>query len=236
MIDFHSHILPEMDDGSRSLEMTRRMLRVEREQGVTDLVASPHFYAQHESPQQFLKRRENRLIRVKEMLKSEPWAQDMHIYAGAEVLYYPGMAGSSELDELCIEGTKTLLLEMPFMQWDGEHALEVRRIMEVRGIRIMLAHIERYVKYQKNKKIWNEILELPVLLQINADDMLTFGKRRICTKILRQRSRIVLGSDCHNLTKRPPQMKEGRTRIKKIAGGEEILERIDQFGEQVLGL
>lgn len=46
MIDFHTHILPGIDDGSRSVEMTMQMLNAETEQGVTGIVATPHFYAQ----------------------------------------------------------------------------------------------------------------------------------------------------------------------------------------------
>ena len=46
MIDFHSHILPEMDDGSKDAKMSLAMLQMEREQGVTEVVFTPHFYAQ----------------------------------------------------------------------------------------------------------------------------------------------------------------------------------------------
>ena len=45
MIDVHSHILPWIDDGSRSLEESMEMLRQEAEQGIQRVVATPHFYA-----------------------------------------------------------------------------------------------------------------------------------------------------------------------------------------------
>lgn len=53
MIDFHTHILPRMDDGSRRMAETQKMLKMEYDQGVRQVVASSHFYAQHEFPQFF---------------------------------------------------------------------------------------------------------------------------------------------------------------------------------------
>ena len=55
MIDFHSHILPEMDDGSKDVKMSLAMLQMEREQGVTEVVFTPHFYAQQDTVAHFLK-------------------------------------------------------------------------------------------------------------------------------------------------------------------------------------
>ena len=55
--DFHSHILPEIDDGSSSVEESLAMLQAERDQGIQSVVATPHFYAHHDSPERFLKRR-----------------------------------------------------------------------------------------------------------------------------------------------------------------------------------
>ena len=57
MIDFHTHILPKMDDGSKSTEESIAMLKMQAEQGIRWVVATPHFYAEPESPQDFLQRR-----------------------------------------------------------------------------------------------------------------------------------------------------------------------------------
>ncbi len=52
-IDFHTHILPGIDDGSRNVEMSLRMLAAQREQQVDEIVATPHFYAQKDSVEEF---------------------------------------------------------------------------------------------------------------------------------------------------------------------------------------
>ena len=59
IIDFHSHILPGIDDGSESVEQSIAMLRMEAEQGITHVVATPHFYPRHDTPQRFLQRRKD---------------------------------------------------------------------------------------------------------------------------------------------------------------------------------
>ena len=60
VIDFHSHILPGIDDGSKNVEESLQMLRMMAKQGITHVVATPHFYPQHDTPESFLKRRADR--------------------------------------------------------------------------------------------------------------------------------------------------------------------------------
>ena len=66
MIDFHTHILPKVDDGSRSLEQSLAMLNELKKQGVKKLVATPHFYANDESVESFLERRNRVYAELKE--------------------------------------------------------------------------------------------------------------------------------------------------------------------------
>ena len=57
MIDLHTHILPKMDDGASSSDLSLEMLRMEAEQGVDTVVLTPHFYREKEDPSSFLQRR-----------------------------------------------------------------------------------------------------------------------------------------------------------------------------------
>ena len=56
IIDFHSHILPGVDDGSQSVQESLAMLKMEAEQGIQHVIATPHFYPKHDSPEHFLER------------------------------------------------------------------------------------------------------------------------------------------------------------------------------------
>lgn len=233
MIDFHTHILPGMDDGSHSLEESREMLLAEYRQGVRELVLTPHYYASEEFPEQFLQRRRKSLDSVQEMLQQETWGREMRIHVGAEVYYFSGMGSSEALPQLCIEGTDVLLLEMPFRQWDMTVLADVLKVLRYQKLTVVLAHIDRYWKWQKNREAWDEILLLPLYVQMNADVFLSWGKKILGMRLLRDGSGILLGSDCHDLNRRPPNLTEAWDIIRRKAGSD-VLERISQTERQVL--
>mgnify|MGYP000111167060 CR=1 FL=1 len=114
MIDFHTHILPGVDDGSPNLDVTCGMLREEQEQQVGLVVATPHFYAQETGFDAFLLRRQEALSQVRAL--DGIGSALPQVVAGAEILYFPGIGRASRVRELAVAGTNTILLEMPFAQ------------------------------------------------------------------------------------------------------------------------
>lgn len=205
MIDFHCHILPGIDDGSRDSEMSLGMLRMEREQGVTEIVFTPHFYAQEDSVTHFLKKREHSVSRLKEAAeKSGEELLPMHL--GAEVYYFRDMGNASMIPDLCIDDTNTILLEMPFAQWEKNVYDDVTNLICRQGLKVVLAHIERYYKFQKDKSIWNAVMDLPLECQMNAGPFQDWKKRHKCMELLKQHEVVLLGSDAHNLTSRCPNL------------------------------
>ena len=111
MVDFHTHILPGMDDGSRDVEQSLAMLRMEREQGIETVVLTPHFYARQNAPARFLERRSQSFQKLSAALdESCP-----RLLLGAEVQYFDNMDRAEEIGSLCIGDTGVLLLEMPFL-------------------------------------------------------------------------------------------------------------------------
>ena len=123
MIDFHSHFLPRMDDGSRSVEESLEMLRVSLDQGVDVMAATPHFYAFREDPDSFLERRAAAFARLP--LEDAPHPK---LLLGAEVYYFDGMSNSESLRRLTLEGTRYILIEMPFSRWSDHMVDEVLRL------------------------------------------------------------------------------------------------------------
>ena len=124
MIDWHSHILPKLDDGSKNLDEALELLRILSEQGVNTVIATPHFYANDESLERFLERREESYKSLCEALPEN----SPKLLLGAEVCYYPGISRLDGLEKLCIEGTRLLLLEMPFEHWTEHTIREVREL------------------------------------------------------------------------------------------------------------
>lgn len=228
MIDFHSHILPQIDDGSSGVKESLEMLEELSLQGVDTVVATSHFYATQRSPQEFLARRE----RAFEQLKARLPENAPRILLGAEVLYFPGMSRMDELSTLCIEGTNILLLEMPFRPWSEHMIREVHDLARSGRYTLMMAHIERYYDDQP-VSVWDDLLGEGVLMQSNADCFLPFFAGRKALRLLREDRIHLLGTDCHNMTSRPPQMDEALRVIRRRLG-EEKLAQIDELGRELL--
>lgn len=202
MIDIHTHILPQIDDGSRSVIESEQMLEEIAGQGIETIIATPHFYAWDNTIEDFLYQRERAMRRLKKERRSEY----PRILMGAEVYYFDGMSRCADIKALCIEGSKMLLMEMPFDKWTRRMLREISELQLRHGIRVVLAHIERYLDIQKNKDVWEELLSMGVWMQCNAEFFISLRTRYKAKRMLRQGKIHLLGSDCHNMDTRRPCM------------------------------
>ena len=205
--DFHSHILPFMDDGSQSVDESLAMLRLLKSQGVDRVVATPHFYPKQEDPESFLRRREESVAMLRSAISFAgiDKSEIPEICIGAEVAYYNGMSLYKNLKSLCIEGTNVMLLEMPFYKWTDVVVGEVCRLRAELGIKVVLAHIDRYSNYADSSKLF-KLKTHRVMMQVNADPLLRFMSGRRVLKLLTSNMVSALGSDCHNMDERASNM------------------------------
>lgn len=230
MIDFHSHILPGIDDGSKDVEESLLLLDRLREQGVTTVVATPHFYANEQSVETFLRRRADAYDRLMARCTDD----SPQIRLGAEVLYYNGISRLHGLESLCIEGTRVLLLEMPFTRWSSTVVREVLEIANNMGVALVLAHIERYMRYQ-NADVFSELQRLGVLMQVNASYFAERLSRRAALRQLGSGQIHLLGSDCHGINNRPPRLGEATAAIRKKYG-DAILQDLNGYAQDLLSV
>lgn len=231
LTDFHSHILPGIDDGSSSVEESLKLLEIEAEQGIKRVVATPHFYANHDSPERFLERRENAKALLEKALENRIDMPKIEI--GAEVHFFRGISDSEFLPELTITNKRFILIEMPDSDWSESMYSELESIYYQRGITPIIAHMDRYISPFRTRKIPEKFSKMPVLVQANASFFLEGGlTSKLALKLLKEDKIQLLGSDCHNLTKRPPKLGLAAEVIRKKLG-EEYLERIENYGETV---
>ena len=228
MIDFHSHILPGIDDGSQSVEQTLQMLQAAHEQGVRNIVATPHFYADEMVPETFLENRQQAL----EQIGQENAAG---IFLGAEVAYFDHMSRSEALQQLRIGQTDLILVEMPFMPWTDRIVEDVCQLADRQGLTPVLAHVERYRQKSQFPRYRDMLLGSGALFQCNAGAFLRFTTRSWTLKQLKNGFVHFLGSDCHNMTTRAPKLGEAAQVIAKKAGMD-ALEEIQAFSAQALGI
>lgn len=204
MIDFHSHVLPGIDDGSSSLEESLAMLKMEKEQGITHVVATPHFYAQQDRLEAFLERRMEAEKKLRAAMENHPGIPRLSI--GAEVHFFRGMSDCEAITKLTIAGKQCILIEMPQVPWTDEMYRELWEIRENFGVTPVIAHVDRYISPIKTHGIPKRLKQLPVLVQANASFFQDRKTRAMALKMLKKGQIHLLGSDCHNLSKRPPQL------------------------------
>lgn len=231
IIDFHTHILPGIDDGSSSLEESVSLLRMEAEQGIGKVLLTPHFYPRYDDPEEFLQRRETaEQILREEMLRLTGLPQ---IEIGAEVHFFPGISESEVLSQLTIGSKRCILLEMPQSPWTESMYRELAGISQKQGITPVIAHVDRYVHPLRTFGIPERLEELPVLVQANASFFLRRSTARMALRMLKKDQIHLLGSDCHNLTVRMPNLGEALSCIEKKLG-DDFLRKIAEYQQEVL--
>ncbi|MBR4948336.1 MAG: capsular polysaccharide biosynthesis protein [Clostridiales bacterium] len=212
MIDAHCHMLPGIDDGSKDVAMSLEMINRSVEQGVEGIIFTPHFYADMNSPETFLRKRDKALAELEANLGRLP---QVPVYTtGAEVHYFRGMSRAQGIESLCIGKSDYMLIEMPFRNWQPNMIDEIEEISIVLGLRVIIAHIERY--FDQDKKLVNRLLENPnLLIQCNAEFFIEKSTYSKAIKLLKTRRIDLLGTDSHNLSTRRPNMAEALEIIEK---------------------
>ena len=205
-------MLPGIDDGSKDVAMSLEMISRSVEQGVEGIIFTPHFYADMNSPETFLRKRDKALYELEDNLGSLP---KVPVYTtGAEVHYFRGMSRSKDIERLCIGNSDYMLIEMPFRNWQPNMIDEIEEISLVLGLRVIIAHIERY--FDQDKKLVNRLLENPnLLIQCNAEFFIEKSTYSKAVKLLKTRRIDLLGSDSHNLSSRRPNLAEAVEIIEK---------------------
>ena len=235
MIDCHTHILPRMDDGSRSSDESIAMLRMEREQNINKVILTPHFYAENESIESFLKRRSASFARLNERIAelTADGEQLPELFLGAEVRYFSGMARADDIDKLCIGDTRYMLIEMPFDTW-SDGVFRDLEILQSSGIKPVIAHIERFIMFQKHTDNLERLWSMGMLIQSNASFFTDWRTKRTALKLLKQNRIHLLGSDSHRAEgQRTPDTAEALAIIEKKLGCDTV-ERLKQNGYMVL--
>ena len=231
VVDFHTHILPGIDDGSSSVEESLAMLLMEKEQGASLVVATPHFYPQNDRPEKFLQRRKAAFEQLTE--KISPDDKLPQIILGAEVYYFKGIGQWEGLRDFAIENTNYLLLEMPMVKWDSRMYDDIYDIYRSQGLVPIIAHLDRYINIFNVKGVVDNLSELPVAIQANAGFFLDKSSKRLALKLLKNNVINIIGTDCHNLQARKPNLKVALDVIEQQLG-EEYIKRINLAGEKIL--
>lgn len=219
MIDIHTHILPELDDGSGSVDESIEMLGMLSYQGVGTVVATPHFYIDEMEPEQFFELRIESAEKLKNSLTDVPRPQ---IALGAEFQFYSDIYNLDCIEDFCISGTKYILLEMPFDTWTGYTFQALEYLYTERNITPVIAHLERYLIFQKDLKFIQKLKETHSLVQINSEFLLNKYTKRKALSLIKKGVVNFIASDAHNATSRMPVVAEAIERVENKLGADAV--------------
>lgn len=206
MIDIHCHILPDIDDGSSSLEESLEMARMAYLSGVTDIAATPHFRGERTSID-LRDLIDQRLSLLQTALRQEDIPLRLH--AGAEILCLPETPELASQHLLpTLGGTDYVLTEFYF---DESFAYMDDILGEIAacGYRIVVAHPERYGVIQHNPRLLERWTRMGYVLQLNKGSVLgSFGRRaeNAAHDILGLGLAHLFASDAHSSHARTPHM------------------------------
>lgn len=199
LTEYHCHVLPNIDDGSDSVETSLAMLEMMKAQGVERVVLTPHFYCHREhSVERFIEKRQAAFETIK---KDSPIKE---MYLGAEIAIENGISEVKNIDKLAIQGTKLILLEMPYSKYMNWMSEEVYNVSAEYGLKVILAHIHRYRQCYKKEEL-KQLISSDCIMQINIEAFSGFRQKSIAKDIIRSGKRYIFGSDAHNMDQRKPR-------------------------------
>ncbi len=233
MIDFHAHILPGFDDGPTDEAESRLLVEELVRQGVSTVVSTSHFYPERESPEDFVRRRNEAFLRLQESCGD---IEDLQMIRGAEVYCNVVLKVMADFSGLVIEGTSAILIELPNVNSFSDIVIKIlRRLADKCGLVPVIAHAERYreIRYGTVRKI-RKLKKAGCMIQINCDSIVGEKYGRTVRKILDSGLVDLLGSDCHDMTRRPPHMRKACDII-AAEYGKETLDRLLGNAERLVG-
>ena len=203
MIDFHSHVLPKLDDGAKDVETSLKMLEASKQQGVTTLLCTPHYYGKKRSPERFLEKRQASYALIEGKIP-----EGLTLRFGAEVYFtQDNVTAYEDLALLCIEGTRYIMMEFPFTShWQTRLFEKLEAFIYETGCTPIVAHIERYPAVLKKPSLAKKLMDMGCLLQVNAEAFENKKTKSFAYALLKKGMVHAVGTDTHNLEDRAPNL------------------------------
>ena len=200
MIDTHIHIIPEVDDGAGSLTEAVEMLKMAKEEGVKEIIATPHFKEGLSLDADVLEQFEK--------IRFEAGELGLKLHLGNELyLCEEGVHGLRDEHVYTMANSSYVLVELPFQHYYPFHDALIHQI-QLRGFRIVLAHIERYQIFKRKPEMLQTFLNKGIYCQMNAGFVSSRKTRKQALKWIEKGYVHLIASDGHNTDGRKPVMAE----------------------------
>jgi protein-tyrosine phosphatase len=189
-------------------------------------VLTPHFYAQLGSPSRFIERRKRASLVLESAIEKLPDA-GLELPArilGAEVNYFDELwqLGEEELEGLCIGSTNILMVEMPEDSWSLRVYDSLEKLLYQRRVVPLIAHVDRCMHAITDSRAFEDLIEGGLLVQLNASAFENLRSRRKATRWMRDGLVHRIGSDCHNMGMRRPNIATALQAVQKSFDEQEV--------------
>ena len=222
MIDLHSHIVFDVDDGPKSIDDSRALLEEAYAQGVRTIVSTSHRRkGMFETPEDKIA---TNFKAVQDL--AQEIAPDLRILYGAEIYYTSDILDKLENNLIPkLNDTRYALIEFSMNTPYREIHNALTNVLML-GITPVIAHIERYDALENNEKRVKELINMGCYTQVNSSSILKPKLFGDTYKFMKKRARYflekdlvhIVASDMHNLDSRPPYMKEAYEIVSKKYG------------------
>ncbi|MBI9014133.1 MAG: hypothetical protein JEZ08_17995 [Clostridiales bacterium] len=233
MIDIHSHIVFDVDDGSDSIEESIRIIRKAQERGIKAMFATPHFIEGSMTAEANEVKEKVGLLRERLMAENIT----MPIYTGHEIyLDFDSLIHLRKGKSLTLNNTRYVLVELP-MQDKLRNLDEMLFEFTVRGFTPIIAHPERYAYVQKDLDIVKRWIELGVLTQINLSTLYgRYGEvvKKTAIKMLKRQMYHLVGTDVHSSQSTALSVAAPLGRMKEIVGDDIYDEIVHQNPQKLI--
>lgn len=218
MIDLHTHILPELDDGADSIEEALSMARIAVEDGITALVATPHVIDGLFSNSK--EKIHGAVERLDQRLKED--SIPLELLPGAEYNLEPDLAERLSRGELLtLNNTgRYLLVELP-ATLVPHYTDRVLYELQLQGITPILAHPERNIEFSREPSRLAEMVSKGILVQVTAGSITgSFGReiKNLAHLFLKSGCAHFIASDAHSSTGRIPKISSAMKEIENVLG------------------
>jgi protein-tyrosine phosphatase len=214
--DLHTHILPGIDDGAQTIEESISLLRAEIKSGVNTVALTPHFDLSAAEQSDFIIRRNKAYNALSDAIRRHNLQIELILGAEVKFSHLPDL----DLDTLCYEGTKIILVELP-MDHYPLYTQDVLYRIQLDGYVPLIAHAERYTYFTSKPDLLEKLIRSGTLIQVNANGLLKSGKtRKRILKMIANGFVHVLATDTHSMDMRPPRLDKAIKVIEKKLGTE----------------
>ena len=222
MIDIHSHIVFDVDDGPKTIEDSRALLEESYRQGVRTIISTSHRRkGMFETPEAKI---EENFKQVQELAKEI--ADDLTVLYGAEIYYTSDILDKLEQGKIPrLADSQYALIEFSMITPYKEIHTALSNVLRL-GVTPVVAHIERYHCLENDEKKVRDLINMGCYTQINSSSVLKPKLFGDTYKFMKKRAQFFLekdlvhfvASDMHNLDPRPPYMQEAYQIISKKYG------------------